>query len=71
MKTYICYFRGHFPVGAVATIFAKDIHEAFKLMKDSLRKEDLLEDNEDLGLEDFEEVDSTTSQAIILLDGDY
>lgn len=71
MNVYTCYFSGHFPVGAVATIIAKDIYEALDLMKDSLKKEGLLDDNLDLSVDDFEEVDTTTPQAIILLDGDY
>ena len=75
MKVFTCTkFEGHrfWPAGTSAVIVARDRRHARRLMNIKAHEQGLpIHQGIPLELDDFEEVDLTKEQAIILQDGDY
>lgn len=68
MKCYSIPFVGHFPVGAVAVVFAVSVADAIKRLEIELAKEGLLSLQSDYVVT---ELNTRTAGAHILLNGDY
>lgn len=67
LKFYSCTFTGFYPVGACAIVHATGYADTDKRMRDALREEGL---DPDQHLE-FNEIDTRTAGAVIILNGDY
>jgi len=68
LKAYSVPFVGHWPVGAVAVVFAASKADAIKRLEAELAKEGLMPQSEELKPV---ELDTRTAGAHILLNGEY
>ena len=64
-------FKGHWPLSTSAIAVAPTKPEAFKLIKDELKKQGLIQMKKDFKLEMVEEVDLAKPFAKVLLNGNY
>lgn len=67
MKAYSVYFKGRWPVGACAVIFAPNVLMARMLFEEKLSRNNL----EFTGKEIIEELGMDVPSCYILLDGEY
>ena len=67
MKYYSCKFAGHWPVGAVMVIIAKNKRRAYREMVRLLKEAGLYDNNASKTQDDITEI----TESLILLDGNY
>lgn len=68
MKTYAIYFKGYYPIGAVAIVTANNEDVARQLLIKELKDNYLFDDIE---LFDIEKLDISKNNVKVLLDGNY